>query len=417
MDTDTGRTGREASRREVVRGAVGGALASGIALGLAAPGPGAARAAPVAASAGAQVGGGESMLVYVGTFTGPNQASPAEALSVFRLNRATGALSRQSAVAADHPSFLALHPRLPYLYAVNSVNDYEGRSSGAVSAFAIDPGTGNLTFLNRMPSNGRRPIHLAVDPGGRWVLVANITEGNVAVLPVQQDGRLGPLTDEVAHTGNGPNPARQGEPHPHYITTDPTGRYALAVDLGTDRVVVYRLDGALGKLAPNAIPWAQVPSGSGSRHLDIHPNGRWVYVLNELDPTLCVFAWDAERGALQVLQTIATQPADFLGVNNPAEVFVHPSGRFVYASNRGHDSIAVFAVNSDTGRVTAAGWEPTRGTPTRNFNIDPTGTFLLAANQDTNNIVTFRIDQETGRLSEVSQTQTAAPVCIVFRPA
>jgi 6-phosphogluconolactonase len=160
-----------------------------------------------------------------------------------------------------------------------------------------------------------------------------------------------------------------------------------------------------------------VPSGSGPRHLDFHPNGRWIYVLNELDPTLCVFAWDAERGALQVLQTISTQPDDFRGVNNPAEVFVHPSGRFVYASNRGHDSIAVFAVDSDTGRLTSAGWEPTRGTPTRNFNIDPSGTFLLAANQDTNNIVTFRIDQETGQLTEVSQTQTATPVCVVFRPA
>jgi 6-phosphogluconolactonase len=356
------------------------------------------------------------MLVYVGTFTGANQANPAESLSVFRLDGESGALTRQSAVAADNPSFLALHPRLPYLYAVNSVNDFEGRSSGAVSAFAINPTTGALTFINRVPSNGRRPIHLAVDPSGRWVLVANITEGNVAVLPIQQEGRLGPLTDAVAHSGNGPNPARQGEPHPHYITTDPSGRFAFAVDLGTDRVVVHRLDATLGKLTPNAIPWAQVPSGSGPRHLDIHPNGRWVYVLNELDPTLCVFAFDPERGALQILQTVATQPDGFRGVNNPAEVFVHPSGRFVYASNRGHDSIAVFAVDSDSGRITPSGWEPTRGTQTRNFNIDPTGTYLLAANQDTNNIVTFRIDQETGLLTEVSQTQTATPVCVVFRP-
>ena len=158
-----------------------------------------------------------------------------------------------------------------------------------------------------------------------------------------------------------------------------------------------------------------MPSGSGSRHLDFHPNGRWAYVLNELDPTLCVFAFDGERGALQVLQTVPTQPEDFRGTNNPAEVFVHPSGRFVYASNRGHDSIAVFAIDPETGRVRTVGWESTRGTPTRNFNIDPTGTFLLAANQDTNNIVTFRIDPETGLLTEASQAQTPTPVCVVFR--
>jgi 6-phosphogluconolactonase len=410
---DIERTGRTAGRRAVVRGAVRGAVATGVAMGLAAPGS--ARAGQRAAPGGAPAAAGEPMLVYVGTFTGPNQASQAEGLSVFRLDGTTGALSRLSAVPADNASFLALHPRLPYLYAVNSVNDYEGRSSGAVSAYAINPTTGNLTFLNRVPSNGKRPIHLSVDPSGRWVLVANITEGNVAVLPIQEEGRLGPLTDAVMHTGNGPNPARQGEPHPHYITVDPTGRVALAVDLGTDRVVLYRLDAALGKLVPNAIPWAQVPSGSGPRHLDFHPNGRWVYVLNELDPTLCVFAFDGERGALQVLQTTPTQPEDFRGTNNPAEVFVHPSGRFVYASNRGHDSLVIYAIDPETGRVSTAGWESTRGGQTRNFNIDPTGTFLLAANQDTNNIVTFRIDQETGLLTEASQVQTPTPVCVVFR--
>jgi 6-phosphogluconolactonase len=413
---DVERTGRESSRRALVRGAVRGAVATGVALGLAAPGT--ARAGQRPAPAGA----GQPMLVYVGTFTGPNQASPAEALSVCRLDGESGALSRLFAVPADNPSFLALHPQQPYLYTVNSVNDYEGRSSGAVSAYAINPTTGNLTFLNRVPSNGKRPIHLSVDRSGRWVLVANITEGNVAVFPIQQEGRLGPLTDVVMHTGNGPNPARQGEPHPHYITTDPSGRYALAVDLGTDRIVVYRLDATLGKLAPNDVPWTQVPSGSGSRHLDFHPNGRWVYVLNELDPTLCVFAFDAERGALQVLQTISTVPDDFRITNYPAqsigaEVFVHPSGRFVYASNRqGLNTIVGYAVDPETGRLSTIGWESVRGQMPRNFNIDPTGMYLLAANQDSNNIVTFRIDQETGKLTEASQLQTPTPVCIVFRP-
>lgn len=407
---DIERAGHEASRRALVRGT----LASGVALHVAMRSTGTASAGARSAISGAPAADGEPMFVYVGTFTGPNQA---QGLSVFRLDGASGALSRLFAVPADNPSFLALHPQQPYLYAVNSVNDFEGRSSGAVSAYTIDPASGNLAFLNRVPSNGKRPIHLSVDPSGKWVLVTNITEGNVAIMPIQQDGRLGPLTDVVMHTGNGPNPARQGEPHPHYITADPSGRFGLAVDLGTDRVVVYRLDTALGKLLPNPIPWAQVPSGSGSRHLDFHPNGRWAYVVNELDPTLCVFAFDAERGALQVLQTISTQPDDFRGTNNPAEVFVHPSGRFVYASNRGHDSIVIYAVDAETGRVSTVGWESTRGTPTRNFNIDPTGTFLLAANQDTNNIVTFRIDQESGGLTEVGQAQTATPVCIVFRRA
>src|SRR5437867_3733005 len=265
MDVDgTSQTGHETSRRAFVRGA----LASGAVMSLAAPAAGTVRAASRGA-AGAPAAAGEPMYVYVGTFTGPNQA---EGLSIFRLDGASGALTRLSTIPANNPSFLALHPQRPYLYAVNSMNDYEGRSSGAVSAYAINPATGNLTLLNQVPSNGKRPIHLSVDPSGQWVVVANITEGNVAVFPIQQGGRLGPLTDIVMHTGNGPNPSRQGEPHPHYITVDPTGRYALAVDLGTDRVVVYRFDSAVGKLLPNTIPWAQVPSGSGCRHLAIHPN-------------------------------------------------------------------------------------------------------------------------------------------------
>jgi 6-phosphogluconolactonase len=411
MDVERGELSSPALSRRTL---FGDALATGAAAHLAALAATAAHAEGSAAPAGEPAAAvGDPMLVYVGTFTGPNQA---QGISVYRMDGASGALTPLFAIPADNPSFLALHPQQRYLYAVNSVNDYEGRRSGAVSAYAVDGATGNLTLLNKVPSNGQRPIHLSVDPSGRWVVVANITEGNVAVFPIQSEGRLGALTDVVMHSGNGPNPARQGEPHPHYITVDPSGRFVLAVDLGTDRVVVYRLDATAGKLTPNPIPWAQVPSGSGSRHLDLHPNGRWVYVLNELDPTLCVFAFDAERGALQIVQTISTQPAGYQGTNNPAEVFVHPSGRFVYASNRGHDSIAIFAVDQDTGRVAHVGWESTRGTPTRNFNIDPTGTFLLAANQDTNNVVTFRIDQESGTLAETSQLATQTPVCIVFRP-
>lgn len=353
----------------------------------------------------------DSLYVYVGTYTGPGRA---EGIYVYRMDTASGALAHAHTVAGvDNPSFLALHPHRPHLYAVNEVGTDEGSVGGGVSAFAIDTATGSLSPLNRQPSHGTSPCHLTLDPSGRYVLVANYGSGSVAVFPVQPDGRLGEATDVVQHAGRGPNPRRQSGPHAHFVSMDPAGTCVLVCDLGIDRIMIYRLDGTAGKLVANDLPYAQVSSGAGPRHLAFHPNGRYAYVVNELDSTLVAFAYG--RGALQVVQTAATLPADFVGANTCAHVIVAPSGKFVYGSNRGHDSIAIFAIDQETGRPAAVGHESTRGRTPRNFGIDPTGTFLLAANQNTNTIVAFRIDQATGRLTPTGQvTEALAPVCIIF---
>ncbi|MGH2355315.1 MAG: lactonase family protein [Chloroflexota bacterium] len=394
------------------RGFIKGTLATGAAVGLSA-----SLAGTVAAGGDATPGrqAAEGVHVYVGTYTTNNRA---EGLYVYRMDVATGALTHAHTVTGvDNPSFLALHPQWPYLYAANEVGNYEGMRSGSVSAFAITP-TGDLALLNRQATHGRSPAHVSVDPSGRYLLAANYSDGNVAVFPIQADGRLGEASDVVQHEGQGPNARRQAGPHAHFITTDPAGVRVLAVDLGIDKVMVYRLDGTTGTLVPNELPYAQVSSGAGPRHLAFHPNARYVYVINELDSTISAFAYDAERGALQIVQTVSTLPEDFTEASTCAQIVVHPSGRFAYGSNRGHDSIAMFAVDEVSGKLTALGHESTQGRTPRNFNLDPSGTFLYAANQNTNTIVTFRVDQTAGTLTPTGQvTETLSPVCIVFRQA
>lgn len=353
--------------------------------------------------------------VYVGAYTGPGKA---EGITVYRLeDPASGRLTHvQTVSGVDNPSFVALDPAQRFLYAVSEVQGSDGRSGGGVSAFAIDPLTGQLAFLNRQPSGGAGPCHVTVHPSGRYALVANYGSGHVAALPIQENGQLGEATDVVAHAGRGPIERRQAGPHAHFISPDPTGTLVLANDLGTDRVMVYRFDATAGKLVPNELPFAQERSGAGPRHLAFHPNGQYVFVLNEIDSTLSSFAYDAARGALRVVQTASTLPTDFSGTNSTAQIVMHPSGTFVYASNRGHDSIVIFAVDGETGKMTHVGHEPTQGKTPRNFNLDPAGTLLLAANQNSNTIVAFRIDQGSGRLTATGQvTQTPSPVCIAFR--
>jgi 6-phosphogluconolactonase len=354
------------------------------------------------------------MIVYVGTYTGPGKA---EGISVFRMDETTGALSAvQTVTGVDNPSFLTLHPQQPYLYAVNETPENEG--SPGVSAFAVDPGSGQLTPLNRQPSHGTSPCYVSVDPTGRYVLVANYGNGTLAVFPVQPDGTLGEASHVVQHSGSGPNPRRQQGPHAHSVRFDPGGRFVLSCDLGIDKVLVYRLDTASGQLVVNDPPHASAVPGGGPRHLDFHPNGRYVYVNNEIGSSLTPFAYDGTRGALEQLETVSTLPDDFSGNNSTAQVVVHPTGRFVYVSNRGHDSIASFAVEKDGARLTPLGHTPTQGRTPRNFNVDPSGTFLLAANQNGNNIVTFRVDQVHGKLTPTGQvTETPAPVCIIFKSA
>ena len=352
----------------------------------------------------------EEILVYIGTYT----SGKSEGIYVYRLEQSSGTLSFASkATGVDNPSFLAIHPQQHYLYAVNEIGEFAGKPSGAVSAFSIEEKTGELTYLNQQPSHGTSPCHLSVDKTGQFVLVANYGGGSVCVLPIQDDGQLGEATDFIQHQGSSVNPQRQESPHAHSITQDAANRCAFAADLGLDKIMIYQLDLTQGKLKPNDEPWVQVKGGAGPRHFDFHPNGKYAYLINELDNTLIAFTYDETRGTLREIQTVPTLPDDFEGTSHTADVHVSPSGKFVYGSNRGHDSIVIFAIDEDTGKLTYVGHELTQGKSPRNFAIDPTGTFLLAANHSTDTIVTFRIDQQTGRLMPTGHvTEVPTPVCL-----
>lgn len=355
--------------------------------------------------------------VYVGTYTRLGQrATGSEGIYVFRMDPQTGALEPVASLGGvENPSFLAVNPALGCLYATNEVAEIGGEGGGAVSAFAIDRPTGGLSLLNRQPSGGAGPAYVSLDPAGRWVLVANYAGGSVAVLPVQADGRLGPPAATVQHFGRSVDARRQEAAHAHCIITDPAGRHVLVADLGLDRVLVYRLDPRRGTLSPHEPAWAATRPGAGPRHLAFHPNRRYLYLVNELDSTVTAYAYDGRRGVLQELQTLSTLPAGFSGANTGADLHLAPSGRFLYTSNRGHDSIAVYAVDGRTGALSAAGHVSTQGRTPRNFAIDPTGTFLLAANQDSGTIVTFRLDPATGSPVPAGQvTAVPAPVCVQF---
>lgn len=356
----------------------------------------------------------KELLVYIGTYT----SGKSEGIYVYRLDLASGALKFASkATGVKNPSFLAIHPQGRYLYSVNEVGDLAGKPGGAVSAFAIDPNSGGLTFLNQQSSVGTGPCHLSLDKTGKFVLAANYGGGSICVLPTQDGGRLGEATDFIQHQGSSANPQRQQGPHAHYITPDPTNRYVFATDLGLDKILIYQLDLARGKLKPNAVPWAQVKAGAGPRHLDFHPNGKYAYLINEIDSTIVAYDYDEGHGALREIQTVPTLPKDFSGTSHTADVHVSPSGKFVYGSNRGHDSLAIFAIDEATGKLTYVGHESTQGKTPRNFAIDPTGSYLLAANQSSDTVVTFRIDQSTGKLRSTDQVaEVPTPVCLKLIP-
>lgn len=347
-------------------------------------------------------------LVYVGTYT-KAPTGRAEGIYVYRLDPASGALAHEQTVAGIvNPSYLALDPDGRALFAVTEGDE------GEVAAFARDPATGRLTPRNRQPVHGAAPCHLSVHQG--HVLAANYTSGSVAALPIQPDGQLGPASAVVQHTGGSVHP-RQAGPHAHMIVPDPSGDYVLAVDLGLDQILAYRLDAASGRLdaVEPAPAYASPRPGAGPRQVAFHPNGRAAFVLNELDSTITACEYDAARGALRPVQTLSTLPEDFRGENTCAHVAVAPSGRFVYASNRGHDSIAIFAIDEATGRLTAAGHEPTQGRNPRAFGIDPSGEWLLAANQSTDTIVAFRLNPATGQLTASGAvTAVPTPVCVIF---
>lgn len=354
------------------------------------------------------------LLVYFGTYTGPTS----KGIYVARFDPATGALSEpQLAAESENPSFLAVHPARNLLYAVNEIGTFEGQPTGSVSAFALDRSGGTLKLLNRQPSAGGGPAHIVVDHKGRNVLVANYGGGSVAVLPIADDGTLRPPSSSVRHTGSSVNPDRQKAPHAHSINLDSSDRFAYAADLGIDKILIYRYDAARGSLTPNEPPHAEVQPGSGPRHFALHPQGRHAYVINEMPLTITAFSRDAATGALAAVQTVSTLPAgtDIQKGYSTAEVQVHPSGRFLYGSNRGHDSIAAFSIDQKTGRLTFIETVPTQGRTPRHFGIDPGGAYLFAANQQSDTVVVFRIDPGTGRLTPTGTTVTVPrPVCVRF---
>lgn len=354
------------------------------------------------------------LLLYVGTYT----RGDSEGIYRFYMNPATGELTPAGVTAGvDNPSFLAIHPDLHTLYAVNEVMEFDGKSGGALSAFHIEPNSGDLTFLNQQPTHGGAPCYVSVDADGKVVLVANYAGGNLATYLVQEDGSLSEPADLIQHSGSGPNPKRQEGPHAHSINLTPDNQYAVAADLGLDKVLIYRLDTTTGKLTSHEPPAATVPAGEGPRHFAFHPNGNFFYVINEMGSSVTVFAYDRDRTAFTPLQTISTLPTDWEGKSSCADIHLSPSGRFLYGSNRGHDSIAIFAVDPIHGTLAAIGHTSTGGRTPRNFAIDPTGSFLLAANQDTHSIVVFGIDREHGTLDATGiEAKVPMPVCLAFYP-
>jgi 6-phosphogluconolactonase len=347
--------------------------------------------------------------VFIGTYTGGNSKGIYRA----QLARSSGVMSPpELAAEIENPSFLALHPSGKFLYAAGELSNFKGKPGGAVSAFALDAKTGKLTLLNQQSSRGAGPCHLVVDRAGKNVLVANYGGGSVAVLPIDEDGSLQEASAFVQHTGKSVNARRQEAPHAHSINLDPSGRFAVVADLGLDKVLVYRFDSEKGTLTPNDPPHVELAPGAGPRHFAFHPSGRFGYVINEMHSTVTALAYDSNKGELKEIHTISTLAKPHQG-NSTAEVQIDPSGKFLYGSNRGHDSLAIFTIDQETGRLTAAGHQATGGKTPRNFGIDPIGGMLLAANQSSDTVIGFHIDSKTGQLKPTGhRIEVPRPVCV-----
>ncbi|MGH6924672.1 MAG: lactonase family protein [Propylenella sp.] len=361
--------------------------------------------------------------MYVGTYsepilfgTGQVLKGKGKGIHAFRFDDEHGALVPVGITeGVRNSSYLAFDPKRRFLYCVNEFKEFEGKPSGAVSAFRVDRETGRLEFLNMKASHGTDPCHLMVDRTGRNVLVANFASGSVAVLPIAADGSLEEASCVIQHEGSSVDPKRQAGPHAHAVEIDAANRFVFAPELGLDKVMIYALDAARGMLKPNAAqPFVSVAPGAGPRQLAMHPNGRFAYLINELNSTMTAYGYDAARGRFAELQTLSTLPKNFSAQSTCAEVQIAPSGKFLYGSNRGHDSIVIYAVGDD-GMLTLVGHESTRGKIPRNFSLSPDGRFLAAANQDSDNIVMFRVDAETGRLSPTgSVAEAGTPICVRF---
>jgi len=347
--------------------------------------------------------------VYLGTYT--NQGS--KGIYLARLDTKTGKLSApELAAELPNPTFLAITPSSKYLFAAGEIGNYKGERTGAVSAFTIERATGKLTPINAVSSKGQGPCHVSTDRKGRFCFVANYGGGTVASYTIAKDGKLSDAVTFIQHEGKGPNPKRQERAHAHSINVSPDGRFAVAADLGIDELIVYAIDRKTGALPRHSS--VKAAPGAGPRHFAFHPKRPFAYAINELNSTVTAYSWSKRSGTLTELKSVSTLPAGTTVTNYPAEVRVHPSGRFLYGSNRGHNSIALFSLDA-AGIPTFVDTFPSGGKNPRNFNIDPSGRWLLSANQDTGAVVVYSIDRKSGRLAETgNKINLTGAVCIRF---
>ncbi len=350
--------------------------------------------------------------VFVGTY------APSDAPSIYtcRWSPAQGSLDiADTTDGVENPSFLTIDKDGQHLYSVCETASLGGTPGGGAAAFRIHRETGSLSLLNMQSSKGPGSCHVTLDRTGRFLVVSNYGGGSVAVLPVQDDGTLAAASSFVQHEGAGPNPDRQEGPHAHSAICDPVKDRLFVSDLGLDKVLIYELDTAAGKVTPNDPPYAETHPGAGPRHFVLDNSGSHAYGINELDSTITVYDYDRDSGRLAPTQTVSTLPENFDGHNQSSDIHLHPSGRFLYGANRGHDSIAVFAVDAKNGRLTATAHESTRGHWPRNFAVDPSGAYLLAANERSGTIHSFAVDRDSGQLEHMGQAcAIPKPVCIQF---
>ncbi len=364
----------------------------------------------------------KATVVYCGTYTGGKSKS--QGIYLFRLKTSGLEVSQNItlvplglAAETPSPSFLELDEKRRLLFAVNELNQFEGKPTGAVSAFKIHPTTGKLTLVNQRSSMGAGPCHLVLDKTGKNLLVANYDSGSVAVFPVAADGTIGEPSDFVQHKGSSINKERQEGPHAHCVALDPANQFAYVCDLGLDKVMIYRFDAEHGKLAPVEPAFAALKPGAGPRHMVFRPDGKFAYVINELDSTVTAFSYNKKTGALKEIQTLSTLPPWYDGSNTTAEIDVHPSGKWLYASNRGHNSVILYNIDSDAGTLTYVEEQGTGGKTPRHFGIQPNPKHLAIANQDSDSILVCRIDAGNGRLKPSGVFASApSPVCVKFLP-
>lgn len=353
-----------------------------------------------------------AQIMYVGTYTGGDT----KGIYAYRFDKSTGKLAPLGLMAeTPNPTFLALDPSGKYLYAINEVNEFEGKTAGSVTAYSVNRATGKLTQLNQVSTGGPGPCAVAVDKTGKALFVANYAGGSFASFPIETGGKIGPMGTFIQDKGSSVDKSRQEGPHAHSVVVSPDNRFLLGGDLGLDHVRIFRVDAPAGKITPNDPPYATIRPGSGPRHLVFAPDGRHVYVVSEMASTVTAFDWNPQRGSLKEIQSVSALPSDFHGTSTAAEIQIDARGRHVYSSNRGNDTIAVFDVDPKTAKLTLVQNESTQGKTPRFFCLDPSGRYVIVGNQDTNSIVTYRVDARSGKLTPTGDKyELGKPVCFVF---